>query len=171
MADIVCVRSVWNHTGLPAPRLPGVRLHELHYGPEPGYPFGRRGLALATAWQQLGAGADGMLVLDADVAIDPCDMAAMLKAVRERPEDIHVAPVKLWPASTMRDGWVWGHDPPGAPTRWTFSFTYLPKALLEGRNLRGWTFPAVDTRLAEQAVRMGIPVRVVADCHPKHMHY
>lgn len=176
MTEIVCVRSVWDRTGLPAPRLPGVRLHELHYGPEPGWPFGRRGLALATAWESLGeeTEAAGMLVLDADVAIDPCDMKAMRVAINGEPGAIHIAPVRLWPASTMRRTWVWGHEPEENPTRWTFCFTYLPRALIEACDRaywNTWTFPAVDTRAAEVAVKAKIPARVVPGCWPKHMHY
>lgn len=183
MTEIVCVRSVWDHTGLPAPRFPGVRLHELHYGPEPGWPFGRRGLALATAWQQLEQGAAGMLVIDADVAFDPCDMKAMLEAVKLEPGAVHLAPIRLWPASTMRSSWVWGHHSgmPGQllevledPTAWTFSFTYLPRRLIEACDRAGWsrwTFPAVDTRVAGVAAAVDIPVRVVPDCWPKHCHF
>jgi hypothetical protein len=179
----VFVRVNWDKTA-PEFRMPGTRWFDLHVGPEPGWPFGRKGLALDGAWRQLRSrGCAGMLVLDGDVAVDPLDYAAMGGAIHADPRAVHVGPVRLWPASTMRESWAWGHWRTGAgpgqewceePDRWTFGFTFLPRRLLHaaGREgLRDWAFPGVDLRMAATAKKWGIPARVVPGCYPKHMHY
>jgi hypothetical protein len=186
MAEVICVRAVWgDHLLGPLPWLPpipGVRLHQLHYGPEPGYPFGRRGLAIAGAWEQLRtARSAGLLLLDADVAVDPWDFAAMLGAVELHPADVLTAPIRVWPASTTRSGWTWGHwtGQPGQgpcpdPEWFSLSFTYLPERLVAAclrAGLRKWTFPVVDSRISETARAAGIPARVVDQAAPKHLHY
>jgi len=164
------------------PPVRGVRLHQLSYGPEPGYPFGRRGLAIASAWDQLRTGAAaGMLLLDADVAVDPWDFAAMLAAVDREPDAVHTAPIRVWPASTTRGAWTWGHwagqpsqDPCADPEYFSLSFTYLPERLVAScvkAGLRKWTFPIVDSRISEQARAARIPARVVDQAAPKHLHY
>jgi hypothetical protein len=113
------MRVNWDRTAPPF-HMPGaVRWFDLHVGPEPGYPFGRRGLAIARAWEQLGNRKDaGMLMMDGDVAIDPLDLAAMGDAIAQTPKMVLVGPVRLWPASTMRESWVWGHwKAPHGPTQ------------------------------------------------------
>ena len=181
--QLVFVRVNWNNTAFPGFGMPGTRWFDLHLVPEPGYPYGRKGLALEGAWRQLGgAGKCGMLVLDGDVAIDPLDYAAMGEAIALEPEVIHVGPIRLWPASTMKESWTWGHwcgDERGQdycpePDRWTFGFTYLPARLLElarAAGMRRWTFPDVDTRMAAVARQNSLVARPVAGCHPKHLHY
>lgn len=180
--QLVFVRVNWNGTAIRF-NMPGTRWFDLAIGPEPGYPFGRKGLALDAAWLQLAnAKCCGMVVLDGDIAIDPIDYAAMVAAVDLEPAAVHAAPVRLWPASTQRESWVWGHwcgDGPSqdycsAPDRFTFGFTFLPRVLLErarAAGLRKWTFPGVDLKMAQVAKHNGIPVRMVPDCHPKHLHY
>src|SRR5690242_10659791 len=114
MAEIVCVRMNWDRTALPQPI--ARHYYDMHVSPEPGYPFGRKGLVISAAWRQLASrNASGLLILDGDVAIDPEDHAAMLRAVDERPQLVHVAPVKIWPKSTKRSAWTWSHwrDEPG----------------------------------------------------------
>lgn len=180
---VVFVRVNWEDTGL-AYRIPGIRYFELTVAPEPGYPFGRKGLQLAGAWRQLSTAAcSGMVLLDGDVAADPCDIAAMLDAVHGAPDVVHVAPVRIWPASTQRQSWAWGHwrdgqgpsqDWTDTPDRFSFGFTYLPRQVLARAvraGLRSWTFPDVDTKMAAQAREAGVPVRIVPDCYPKHMHF
>ena len=180
--QIVFIRVIWNGSAGEF-RMPGARWFDLHIGPEPGYPFGRKGLALDGAWRQLrNRQCAGMLILDGDVVIDPADYAAMLEAVHGEPSAVHVAPVRLWPASTMRESWVWGHwcgaGPSQelclAPSRWSFGFTYLPRRLLYAAHRAGlqkWAFPGVDLRMSQTARNTGIPARVVQECQPKHLHY
>jgi hypothetical protein len=182
--EFVIVRVNWDRTALPF-HMPGrVRWFDLHVQPEPEHPFGRRGLALAGAWGQLGnRDCCGMLVMDGDVEIDPLDLGAMGDAIAEYPRDVLVGPVRLWPASTQRESWVWGHwrSPTGPtqemtmrPNRFSFGFTYLPRRLLEAAvrdGLAGWAFPTVDVEMSDCAKRHRVPARVVEGCHPKHMHY
>lgn len=163
-----------------------VRFHEVRVRPEPEYPAGRKGLALKGAWVQLGrkAGADGMLVLDGDVAIDPGHVRAMFAAIAGRPEIVHTAPVKLWPVSTSRPDWHWAHwedhpsqDIDGKANYFSFCFTYLPAQLLEAcinarpKGLADWTYPNVDASVSAQARRMGLGAWVVRDCYPVHVHW
>lgn len=184
MTEIVFTRLNWDRTGAPF-RMPGARWFDLHYGPEPGAPFGRKGAAIADGWAQLAGGrCAGMLVMDTDVVIDPLDYAAMLGAVSAAPERVHVGPVRLWRASLGCDTWVWGHwagrgpsqEWTDTPDHWTYGFTYLPRALLEAANrasppMREWVFPGVDMKLCSVAKRRRIKAETVRDCHPKHMHY
>jgi hypothetical protein len=180
MAVILCVRADWDRT---APPQPGLRYHHLHIDPEPGHPFGRKGRQFAAAWQQLaGPEFDGMLILDGDVMIDPADHSAMMGAIDAQPGIVHTAPVRIWPASTKRPGWVWSHwseqasqDIDREAVAWfSFCYTYLPRALVV-RCLRAglarWRYPGVDMQVSRQAAAAGIPVNVVAGCWPKHLHY
>lgn len=182
MAEVICVRVIWDRRAVQLGRLPG-RWHDLHLGPEPGHPFGRKGLALSAAWAQLQMSRkeDGMLVMDGDVAADPADIAAMLAAAGGEPGAVHVAPVRLWPASTRRRGWTWAHhrgepsqEPCEDPVWFSFCLTYLPRRLLracEAAGLRRWAFPDCDARVAGCALKEGIPVRVVEGARPCHLNY
>jgi hypothetical protein len=175
---IVQVRVCWDRAEIPL----RVDFHIVRIGPESGYPFGRRGLALVSAWRQLAAvDTPGMLVLDGDVAVDPVDYAAMLAAIVAEPAAVHVAPVRLWPISTHVADWVWGHgravfsqDDPDNPDVFTFSFTYLPRALIEACITAGmgeWTYPGVDRRVCEQSRTLRVPVHVVRGAAPKHVNF
>lgn len=172
-------RFDWDRTAIPL-ALPQFRV--VHYGPEPGWPFGRRGLAMQGAWRQLStAGCAGMLVLDGDVALDLADVAAMKAAIHEAPDLVHVAPVRLWPVSTGQRAWAWAHgqggysqDDPDEPDVWTFSFTYLPRRLLEAAvktGLATWTFPGVDRRMHRLARELGIGARTCRAAAPRHLHW
>lgn len=183
MPQILCVRLDWNHTAIPL-RIAS-KFFRLEVNPEPQYPFGRKGLSLAGAWKQL-AGPDiaGMLLLDGDVAIDPHDYDRMLKAIDTAPEVVHTAPVKLWPISTHLKNWVWGHGRNGRYSQdnpaddeldtFTFCYTYLPRKLIEAcidKGLSTWAYPGVDRNVCEVARSIGMPVRLVRDCRPKHLNY
>lgn len=179
MAELVCLQVNWDRRALPI-RLPD--FHQLHIGPEPGYPAGRKGLQLAGAWRQLaGATTSGMLLLDGDVAVDLLDLAAMKAAIHRDPAVVWTAPVRLWPKSTHFSGWVWGHwaREPGQvssqkPWRFSFCFTYLPRLVIEQAiedGLEGWTFPWVDREVSCAARAAAVPVRVVPSCTPKHLHF
>lgn len=176
------MRVVWNGKAVPF-SMPGIRQFDLHVGPEPGYPFGRKGLALLGAWRQLRtAQCSGMLIQDADVVVDPLDVATMLETVRRYPDDVWTAPVRLWPASTQRESWIWGHwaaagptqRPVTDPTFFSFCFTYVPRRVIDQATRAGlakWTFPGVDKRMSEAAQAARVPIRVVDGCQPKHLHY
>lgn len=179
MAEIICVRMCWQGT---APPLPAPGFHNLTWYPEPDHPFGRRGLAMLRGWSQLSSPATaGMLCLDGDVAIDPHDRATMFAAIDARPAAVHVGPVRIWPASTKQPGWTWGHGR-GQLTRenvpdpdiFGFSFTYLPRALLESCEqvgMRGWCYPRVDVKVRQRASAIGIKAYTVPGCFPKHLNF
>jgi hypothetical protein len=181
VAVMLC-RINWNNTAIKLGELPG-RWHELHIGPEPEHPFGRKGAALLGAWHQLQQTREeaGIVILDGDVAIDPLDQLAMMKAVTLEPDVVHTAPVRLWPKSTQWGGWTWGHHrgQPGQesledPTVFSFNFTYLPRRLLaicKQAGMARWTFPNCDSQVCTTAARNKIPVRVVHGASPKHLHY
>ena len=179
---VVYVRVLWDRQPSPPP-VPGIRHFDLAVGPEPGHPYGRKGLALLGAWQQLRTReCTGMLVQDGDVAVDPLDVSVMLETVRRYPADVWTAPVRLWPASTQRPSWVWGHWAAGGPTQepvpdpafFSFCFTYLPRRVIdhaERAGLARWAFPGVDGKMSRAAVAAGVRIRLVDGCQPKHMHY
>jgi hypothetical protein len=181
MPQVVLVRADWDRTAIPL-RIAS-RFYTLHLSPEPGHPFGRRGLGMAAAWRQLaGPQAAGMVFLDGDVAIDPLDLAAMLTAIDGEPGRVHTAPVRLWPSSTKQSHWVWGHGQDGFfrdrdPDECNYfglSFTYLPRVLIADcmrRNMDSWHYPNVDTQIRRRAAALGITARVVRAASPKHLNY
>lgn len=190
-----CIRVIWDRNRVwPMPpvryhRNGGQRVavfHEVHVGPEPGFPAGRKGLALAGAWLQHGipSEADGMIILDADVAVDPQMVAAMIAACASDPESVWTAPAKIWPTTTGRGDWIWAHweNEDGESqdcdevARWfSFCFTYLPRRLIEhclkNNRLQSWTYPIVDASVCKAARRIGVKGKVVPDCFPVHLHY
>jgi len=179
--SIACVRIDWDRTAIPMPQR---TFYTLRIDPEPGYPFGRKGYSLAGAWAQLSAEVPGMLgmcVLDGDVALDPADMEAMFRAAANDQKSVHTAPVRLWPVSTKRPDWHWGHwtgepsqEDKDNPVWFSLCFTYLPRALIDQcirAGMKRWTYPGVDKRIAAQAQRLGIPVKVVRAARPVHLNY
>lgn len=182
MPEILCLRIDWNHTAIPL-RIAS-RFFTLEFGPEPEYPFGRKGLGLTRSWEQLAKDSiDGMLLLDGDVAIDPYDFEMMLKSIDAYPSDVHTTTVKLWPVSTKYDTWVWGHGRDEFYTQrdysdkldmFTFCFTYLPRRLIEyciESGLAQWQFPLVDKNVCTHAKKLGVPIRIVRAASPKHLNY
>jgi hypothetical protein len=183
MAEIICIRLNWNHTAMPL-RMAS-RFFTLDVNPEPEYPFGRKGLALTGAWNQLtSSDVAGMLILDGDVAIDPNDHEHMLRAIDKEPDDVvHTAPVLLWPTSTHHGTWVWGHGRNGRYSQedtdedldtFTFCYTYLPRTLIEScieHGLAAWTYPRVDRNVCRQARSAGMRVHVVREARAKHLNY
>lgn len=179
---VVFVRVVWNGDAIPF-RMPGVRSFDLHIGPEPGYPYGRKGLALLGAWRQLQTQqCTGMIVMDGDVVADPLDVAVMLDTIGRYPADVWTAPIRLWPASTQRESWIWGHwngqgpgqQPCPDPTFFSFGMTYLPRRVIDqaaAMGLARWTFPGVDRRMSKAALAARVRIRVVDGCQPKHLHF
>ena len=181
MAEVLAVRIDWNRTALDQ-RIAS-RFHTLHVDPEVDYPFGRKGLSLARAWRHLAQDDfSGMLILDGDVVIDPEDYAQMLTAIHYDPFAVVVAPVRIWPVSTKRKDWVWGHwtNEPGQEviedTAWwfTFCFTFLPRKLVEAAirdGLSSWRYPICDRRVCETAQKIGMRIRIAPNCFPKHLNY
>lgn len=174
------VRLVWDQAAIEQ-RI-SRRFYTVYVDPLPGYPLGRKGLQLASAWRTLSTpGTAGLVILDGDVAIDPRDLAAMLAAIELEPKLVHVAPVRLWPVSTKQDRWIWGHgwrrfsrDDPEQVDMFGFSFTYLPRRLVEAciaEGLADWTYPHVDEYTRRRARALGLGVRVVRAASPKHMNY
>lgn len=172
----------WDNTAMQGMRA-ARNFYNLHIDPSPAQPFGAKGSVLSAAWKQLaGKNADGLLILDGDVMIDPEDHKAMLRAIHEHPGAVQVAPARLWPVSTKRNGWTWAHwaTEPSMQreddgVRWfSFCYTYLPRRLMaaaDREGLRSWAYPGVDKRMSETAQKIGIDIRVVGGCHPKHMNY
>jgi hypothetical protein len=160
-----------------------VKFHELSVYPEIEYPVGRKGLVLWSAWQQLGvkANADGMLIVDGDVAIHPGHVIAMFNAINDKPDAVHTAPVKLWPGTSGYDSWVWAHwehEPSQEIDRvakyFSFCFTYLPKKLLDACYKGGiinWAYPNVDASVSDWARRSNIEGYSVPGIEPVHMHW
>jgi len=181
MPQVVLVRVSWDRTAVPLRA--ASRFYTLNIAPEPGYPFGRRGLGMAAAWRQLaGPQAAGMVFLDGDVAIDPIDVAAMLNAIDREPGRPHVAPVRLWPSSTKQARWVWGHgnggffhdQDPDECDYFGLSFTYLPAQLITDcmrHGMDSWTYPHVDTQIRRRAAALKMTARVVRQASPKHLNY
>lgn len=185
--ELLSLRIIWDRNVIPL-RHNDLGFHQLHISPEPGHPFGRKGLAIATAWQQISTRtAGGLLLLDGDVVIDPADLAAMHAALSSDPESVWTAPTRLWPISTKRATWVWGHktgmpegeqqgDPGDTDPRFRFSFcfTYLPRRLVDHcikQGMRTWAYPHCDMRTHQHAARQGFKVRIVPDCWPTHLNY
>jgi hypothetical protein len=189
--DLVCLRIAWRGEVTGQTMLP---FRKADVMPENGYPVGRKGLVLHSAWRQLSkATSDGMLIQDGDVIIDPVDLTAMLTHVATDVDAVWTAPVRLWPKSTHLPSWVWGHRralPEGTsadetmkawqtdiddPVWFTFNFTFLPARLVEGcvkAGLKNWIYPHVDQHVHETAAKLGIPVRVVrGGCGPRHLNY
>lgn len=168
-------------------RVPGITPdHVMRLGPEPGYEHGRKALAMSGYWAQArAAGAHGVLWLDPDIAADPDDLAAMTRAITGDPALMYTGLVKLWPASTERDTWIWSHrggtiGKPAATQQWDTPVTYVSQGILwTPRRLLDLAFPAhsdwqwvqVDVGLSELALTHGIGAMLVPGCRPKHLHF
>lgn len=109
----------------------------------------------------------------------------MIAAVRISPDRVYVAAHKLWPASTMRDDWVWAHGRmiDGAPELtqrlrigaqwWALGLTYTPGALLDlaAPHMPAWVFGQVDTGLSAIARQHHIAGICIEKARPKHLHF
>lgn len=149
------------------------------------YPIGRRGLLLANCWKSLAVkNTSGMLMMDGDIVIDPCDLDGMFQVMKRWSDDVITAPVRIWPVSTQRPTWSWGHrhsydnykhwqENVSDPDMFSLSFTYIPRRLIEASmpDLKDWVYPHVDVGFGEVAKKEGIPVHVADNCWPKHCNY
>lgn len=189
--NLICIKIVWMNKKVASVEVP---FHDIHVNPEPAHPKGRKGLVMASAWRQMSTEADvGMLILDADVAIEPTDLNTMVQHIGSDASVVWTAPARLWPKATHLPSWIWSHrkDPqPGLsqqetmqlwqtdvpdPDMFTFCFTYIPRRLIDealNAGLKEWHYPYVDKNMWQLARQKGIPVRVVrGDCHPKHINF
>ena len=185
MTRMLLVRLCWNDSDIPC-RLAS-RFHRIDVKPSDEFPAGRKGMCLARSWLQLAADdCQGMLVMDGDMACDPYDLAAMVQAIDARPDEVNIAPARLWPVSTkMKTGWVWNFgcnrtysqvddDDPDLVNRWTFCLSWMPRALLESAieaGLEDWRYPGVDVRMCRLAEDLGLRVNVCWESRPCHMNY
>jgi hypothetical protein len=175
-------RFNWNRTAVPwVPRLPFVTFKDIHLSPSDEFPTGRKGMMLSRYWQQQQQGCDrvGIILLDGDVVADPGDIRALIRSVVEEPGSVHTAPVKLWYSGE----WFWSHqgeemrltkDCLTNPYYFSFGLTFLPARLLRAAikaGLDGWFYPYVDERMSQVAAKENIPVRVVLNSMPKHVHW
>lgn len=130
-------------------------------------------------------GAPGVLWLDPDIVADPDDHMAMLERIDYWPDAVWVALHKLWPASTGRAEWCWGHGRCEAgrpelgqeanvlPGWFAMGMTYTPASLLNhaAGDLPCWEFGQIDMSLSTMARQLEIPIRVAHRARPKHLHY
>jgi len=141
---------------------------------------------MAEYWRHVrGDDPAGVIWQDPDIVCDPDDLAAMREQIADYPEWVHVAAHKLWPASTMRDGWVWAWgvmdgDRPAMTQRmqpraewFALGLTYTPARLLDLAvpHMPAWQFGQVDSGLGAVARQHGITGRVVPHARPKHLHF
>ena len=189
--NLICVKVSWMGYCVNSMETP---FHHIRVDPEPTHPKGRKGLVLASAWRQMHGPTDaGMLILDADVVVEPTDLQTMIGHVITDREAVWVGRAKIWPRSTHLPSWVWGHRKPAPegmtpqqiiefwqtdiddPDWFTFCFTYLPKSLIEAAvkaGMKNWHYPNVDKNMHELAKKLGYRVRVVrGDCSPKHINF
>lgn len=168
-------------------RVDSIRVdHVLDVRPEPGYPHGRKARAMSDLWTgQLAGRAGGVLWLDPDIAADLDDLGAMQQAVDQSPGSMLTGLVKLWPASTSRDAWIWSHRGgtlglPAATQDDTVPVAYVstgflwtPAQLLDLAFPAGraWQWAEVDVALSELALTHGVPIATVPGCRPKHLHF
>ena len=158
----------------------------LYVAPEDGAPKGRKARRMAEWWKEnRDSPIPGVIWMDPDIVADPGDVLAMDTAIRNHPEWVHVIPHKLWPASTGRAEWVWGHG------RWTrngpemsqrnyeaaewfsMGFTYTPRDLLDvaAPQMVAWDYGMCDMGLSRIAREQYINARSVYWAEVKHLHY
>jgi hypothetical protein len=127
----------------------------------------------------------GIIWQDPDIVADPDDLDAMRAAIGTDPTLVRVGVHKLWPASTMRESWVWGHgkmdgNTPVMSQRMTLTaqwfalgLTYTPARLLDlaAPHMPAWVFGQVDSGLGAVARQHRIIGLAVPDARPKHLHF
>lgn len=137
---------------------------------------------------------DDIVQLDWDTAVSREDLELFAAQARERPADVLVAPVRVYPDSREGRGLaqpIWNlrtylpgeagmrETREGEPTCDLFGFgmVYLPRAVLAGfeaawrRELDAGAIRFDDTGLAGWCYRQFGPTRVAWDVRPIHLHY
>lgn len=140
---------------------------------------------MARAWRDYrDLGAPGVIWMDCDIAADPYDLDSMRSDIQHDETRVYVAPHKLWPGSTHRDSWVWGHGPMrddnprmaqaycAKPEWFALGFTYTPARLLNIvlPDLPAWRFGQIDMSLSRLARENSIEISIVYGVHVKHLH-
>jgi hypothetical protein len=179
---ITIVQSQWK--GFRVDSLPVS--HVLDIQPEPEYEHGREAKALSDLWISIrDTDVSGLLLLGCDVAADPDDYMAIAKAVQYHPQRVLTGMVKLWPASTGRNEWIWSHrggiyGAPEAgqhsveyPAYFSLGFLWVPRQLLDLAfpEHDDWRWGQMDVGLSEIALHSRIVAQAVTDCRPKHLHF
>lgn len=109
----------------------------------------------------------------------------MARAVQYHPRRVLTGMVKLWPASTRRDEWIWSHrgGTLGAPVAnqydpvsiayFSLGFLWVPRHLLDLAFPAhdNWHWGEMDVKLSELAYTHQIVVNAVPECRPKHLHF
>lgn len=159
-----------------------------HYAAQPSaeHPHGLKGAILADLWRDLAdSGINGMATKDGDVAADPSDLALLQAAAARQPEAVHTGQLKLWPRSSGHPDWIYGHQVrSGTEISWTrdrvtsaeqcgTGFAWWPAAVLDkcAEELAGTAYPGVDQLLSRTARDLGLPIRVISACQPRHLNF
>lgn len=181
------VQVTW-HAAVPVPCPSGVRRVVLT--PTPDAPRGRYGAALQDAWADTPAEAVGLVVWEADVAIDPLIVRDLAQAVARQPRTVWAVPYRLWPSSTGRPTAIWAHrvdDGAGHPVAVDATVpcprrcaavglgcTYLPGPLLNrlARDgvLAAGTYPLLDSTVSAYAHQRQWPMRTTRR-EAIHLHW
>lgn len=136
---------------------------------------------LARYWQQQQMEREriGIMIMDGDVVADPEDIRAMAFAVSEETDAVHTAPVKLWYSGQ----WVWSHQGEDmqltkecltSPYYYSFCLTFIPADVMNASikaGLADWYYPYVDENVSRITQKLKVPVRVVLNAYPKHVHW
>jgi hypothetical protein len=175
--NVMSVRFSWlTPSALPDPG----HFFEVVMTAEPEYPHGRRGMWMSRCWDYGRAnGADGLLCLDGDTAVDPVDVAVMCAAIEEDAESVHTAPVRLYPPYGE---WIWAHGRDYYTQEcvteginlFGFAFTWLPGSLLDDcvdAGLEGWRFPLVNKKVSGVAREASYRVSLVPEVWPAHLNW
>ena len=132
------------------------------------------GTGLAMAWScRPHPDEPGMLVIEADLMVDPDDLECIEQAVQEQPRDVVAAPYVCWPVSTKLAY-------PMTLPRFNHGVhvfglgcTWLPAKLIESMfsELPKLTWTQLDIGFSKRAMEMGLTVRMPYGTSVKHAHY
>lgn len=174
--NILAVRYSWQKpSSLPDPG----RFFEAVMTADAEHPHGRRGMWMSRCWKYgREHGADGMLCLDGDTAVDPVDVAVMCHAIDEDDKAVHTTPVRLFPPY---GDWTWAHGRDSYTQEcvteginlFGFAFTYLPGPLLNtcvAVGLESQVFPEVNKFVSRIARQSGCRVNLVP-MSPTHLNW
>lgn len=177
MAEVYAVRFSWQTpSALPSPG----RFFEVVMTADAEHPHGQRGMWMSRCWDFAQTqGAEGMLCLDGDTAVEPADVAAMGQDIENDPDAVHTTPVRLYPPGKT---WEWAHGRDYYSQRrvtqginlFGFAFTYLPGSLLNAcvdAGMEEWVFPLVNKNLCAVAQKQRCRVHLVDCVFPTHLHW
>ena len=122
------------------------------------------------------------VIVEWDLAVSPEDIRAFENWCEIDPEEVHVAPYRLYPVSTGLPAPVWAHRRVGRASPWItkgdaecdlfgFGLVYLPLAVVR-RHLDAKLGVTGDARFSQWHYGAGLgPVQVHWDVRPIHLHY